>query len=158
MRKHLWAYFAIPPDLNAQPNLESPGTRYGNTRTEVGRGATTALAIGRRKLFPPSLRAAIFKGKANCAQCHVPPLFTEPGWNTHQPSEIGIDDFQANRSPDNSYRTSPLRGLFTHTKGGFYHDGRFPALLDVVNHYNGVKKLNLSPQEKNDLVEFLKSL
>ena len=101
---------------------------------------------------------ATFKGKANCAQCHVPPLFTEPGWNTHKPSEIGIDDFQANRSPDNSYRTAPLRGLFAHMKGGFYHDGRFATLLDVVNHYDKFKKLNLTEQEKNDLVEFLKSL
>jgi len=100
----------------------------------------------------------IFKGKANCAQCHVPPLFTEPGWNTHKPSEIGIDDFQANRSPDNSYRTAPLRGLFAHMKGGFYHDGRFATLLDVVNHYNSFKKLNLTEPEKRDLVEFLKSL
>jgi len=101
---------------------------------------------------------AVFKGKATCAQCHVPPLYTEPGWNTHKPSEIGIDDFQANRSPDNSYRTAPLRGLFAHAKGGFYHDGRFATLIDVVNHYNDFKKLNLTEQEKNDLVEFLKSL
>jgi mono/diheme cytochrome c family protein len=101
---------------------------------------------------------ALFKGKANCAQCHVPPLFTEPGWNAHKPSDIGIDDFQANRAPDKSYRTAPLRGLFAHTKGGFYHDGRFATLLDVVNHYNTFKKLNLSDREKNDLVEFLKSL
>jgi hypothetical protein len=101
---------------------------------------------------------ALFKGKANCAQCHVPPLFTEPGWNTHKPSDIGIDDFQANRAPDKTYRTAPLRGLFAHTKGGFYHDGRFATLLDVVNHYNTFKKLNLSDREKNDLVEFLKSL
>jgi mono/diheme cytochrome c family protein len=101
---------------------------------------------------------ALFKGKATCAQCHVPPLFTEPGWNTHKASEIGIDDFQSSRSPDDSYRTAPLRGLFTHTKGGFYHDGRFATLLDVVNHYDKFKKLNLSEQEKNDLVEFLKSL
>ena len=101
---------------------------------------------------------AVFKGKAACAQCHVPPLFTEPGWNTHKPSDIGIDDFQANRSPDNSYRTAPLRGLFAHMKGGFYHDGRFATLLDVVNHYNNFKKLNLTEQEKKDLVEFLKSL
>ena len=100
----------------------------------------------------------IFKGKGNCAQCHVPPLFTEPGWNTHKPSEIGIDDFQANRSPDGTYRTAPLRGLFAHMKGGFYHDGRFATLLDVVNHYNSFKKLNLTEQEKNDLVEYLKSL
>jgi hypothetical protein len=100
----------------------------------------------------------VFKGKANCAQCHVPPLFTEPGWNTHKPSEIGIDDFQANRSPDETYRTAPLRGLFAHMKGGFYHDGRFATLMDVVNHYNGFKKLNLTEQEKNDLVEYLKAL
>lgn len=101
---------------------------------------------------------AIFKGKASCAQCHVPPLFTEPGWNTHKASDIGIDNFQALRSPDNSYRTAPLRGLFAHMKGGFYHDGRFATLLDVVNHYNNVKKLNLTDSEKRDLVEFLKSL
>src|SRR5437588_147176 len=101
---------------------------------------------------------ALFRGKATCAQCHVPPLFTEPGWNTHKPSEIGIDEFQANRSPDKTYRTAPLRGLFAHMKGGFYHDGRFATLLDVVNHYNSFKKLNLTEQEKNDLVEFLKSL
>ncbi len=100
----------------------------------------------------------IFKGKANCAQCHVPPLFTEPGWNTHKAEEIGIDDFHASRSPDNSYRTAPLRGLFSHMKRGFYHDGRFPTLLDVVNHYDGFKKLSLTEQEKRDLVEYLKSL
>ena len=46
--------------------------------------------------------------------------------------EIGIDDFQANRSPDGRYRTTPLRGLFAHQKGGFYHDGRFATLADVV--------------------------
>ena len=101
---------------------------------------------------------ALFKGKATCSQCHVPPLFTEPGWNTHRASDIGIDDFQAKRSPDNTYRTAPLRGLFAHMKGGFYHDGRFGTLLDVVNHYNNFKKLKLTDQEKNDLVEFLKSL
>ena len=101
---------------------------------------------------------ALFKGKAACSQCHVPPLFTEPGWNTHKPSDIGIDDFQANRAPDKTYRTAPLRGLFAHMKGGFYHDGRFATLLDVVNHYNGFKKLNLSEKEKIDLVEYLKSL
>jgi len=100
----------------------------------------------------------LFKGKATCSQCHVPPLFTEPGWNTHKPSDIGIDDFQSNRAPDKTYRTAPLRGLFAHMKGGFYHDGRFATLLDVVNHYNQFKRLNLSEQQKRDLVEYLKSL
>jgi hypothetical protein len=100
----------------------------------------------------------LFRGKADCAVCHVPPLFTEPGWNAHKASEIGIDDFQANRAPDNSYRTAPLRGLFSHTKGGFYHDGRFATLLDVVNHYDSFKNLSLTEPEKHDLVEYLKSL
>ncbi len=49
-----------------------------------------------------------------------------------------MDSFQADRAPDRRYRTSPLNGLWTHTKGGFYHDGRFGTLLDVVNHYDAV--------------------
>lgn len=100
----------------------------------------------------------IFDGKAKCTACHVPPLFTEPGWNTHKPEEICIDDFQSNRSPDKSYVTQGLKGLWTHMKGGFYHDGRFATLKDVVNHYNDCKQLSLSEAEKNDLVEYLKSL
>jgi cytochrome c peroxidase len=93
-----------------------------------------------------------------CAVCHVPPLFTEPGWNLHTPAEIGIDDFQADRAPDKRYRTAPLKGLWTHQKGGFYHDGRFATLRDVVNHYDGVLGLGLTDREANALVEYLKSL
>lgn len=100
----------------------------------------------------------LFDGAARCSTCHVSPLFTEPGWNMHTASEIGIDDFQANRAPDKRYRTAPLKGLWTHQKGGFYHDGRFATLGDVVNHYNSFFGLNLSDQEKADLVEYLKSL
>jgi len=100
----------------------------------------------------------VFAKKANCATCHVPPLYTEPGWNMHAPSDIRIDEFQADRAPDKKYRTSPLKGLWTHTKGGFYHDGRFANLLDVVNHYDTAFRLGLTEQEKTDLVEYLKSL
>ena len=145
---------------------------FGNKRsaTDMVTAKLAALQFYQLAIPPPTPpegsfdRAAatrgetIFKGKANCAQCHVAPLFTEPGWNTHKAEEIGIDDFHASRAPDNSYRTSPLRGLFSHMKRGFYHDGRFPTLLDVVNHYDGFKKLNLTEQEKSDLVEYLKSL
>jgi hypothetical protein len=97
-------------------------------------------------------------GKAQCATCHVPTIFTDPGWNLHSPEEMGIDAFQANRSPDEAYRTSPLKGLWTHTKGGFYHDGRFATLLDVVNHYDTLFELGLTDDEKADLVEYLMSL
>jgi hypothetical protein len=100
----------------------------------------------------------VFEGKAECATCHVPPLFTEPGWNMHTGEEIGIDNFEADRSPDKRYRTAPLKGLWTHQKGGFYHDGRFATLWDVVEHYNDHFDLGLSEDEISDLVEYLKSL
>jgi mono/diheme cytochrome c family protein len=100
----------------------------------------------------------LFAGKARCASCHVPPLYTEPGWNMHTPEEIGVDAFQADRAPDGRYRTAPLRGLFAHAKGGFYHDGRFATLRDVVDHYDRHLSLGLSEAEKAELVEFLKSL
>jgi hypothetical protein len=100
----------------------------------------------------------LFNGKAQCANCHVPPIYTEPGWNLHSPEEIGIDSFQADRSPDGGYRTSPLKGLWTHTKGGFFHDGRFPTLTAVIRHYEKVFNLNLSDDEVNDLSEFLMSI
>jgi hypothetical protein len=109
---------------------------------------------------------SIFAGKARCATCHVPPLFTEPGWNTHKPSEIGIDDFQSNRTPDRTYRTAPLKGLWTYDKSngrgaagpGYYHDGRFKNLAEVVAHYDSVLKLSLTADQKHDLIEYLKSL
>src|SRR5499427_6078252 len=114
---------------------------------------------------------ALFNGKAQCATCHVPPLFTEPGWNVHTPAEIKIDDFQANRAPAfvigdaqgnpvvvHGYRTAPLKGLWAHQKGGFFHDGRFATLDDVVNHYDSGFNLALTPQEKHDLVQYLLSI
>jgi cytochrome c553 len=117
---------------------------------------------------------ALFEGKAKCASCHIPPLYTEPGWNMHTPDEIGIDAFQANRAPDGRYRTTPLRGLWARmqaapvseantaakdrTGHGFYHDGRFATLMDVMNHYTAAMKLDISDAEKADVVEYLKSL
>ena len=100
----------------------------------------------------------LFEGQAKCATCHVAPLFTEPGWNLHASQEIGVDDFQASRAPDKRYRTTPLKGLWTHAKGGFYHDGRFATLHDVVRHYDTLFALGLTDQQVHDLVEYLKSL
>lgn len=100
----------------------------------------------------------VFTQKAKCSSCHVPPLFTEPGWNTHTADEIGIDDFQSSRSPENTYVTQGLKGLWAHAKGGFYHDGRFATLMDVVNHYDDFQNLDMSEDEKKDLVEYLKSI
>ena len=76
----------------------------------------------------------------------------------HTPEEVGIDDFQSSRSPTKMYRTSPLKRLFTHEKGGFYHDGRFATLQAVVDHYDNFFKTGLTPEEKNDLIAYLRSL
>ena len=93
-----------------------------------------------------------------CATCHVPPLYSEPGHKLHKGAAIGIDDFHANRSPTGAYRTTPLKGLFTREKGGFYHDGRFPDYDAVINHYKPVLGFELSSNEQSDLIQFLKSL
>jgi hypothetical protein len=122
--------------------------------------ADTAPAPERSKTSPSEVTKgeAIFNSKGKCATCHVPPIFTEPGWNMHSASEIGIDDFQANRSPDRKYRTTPLKGLWSHQKGGFYHDGRFSTLGQVIDHYDKHLHLSLSDGEKQDLINYLLSL
>lgn len=111
-------------------------------------GSFDPAAAGRGK--------SIFLTKAKCATCHAGPLLTDNSLRT--PGEIGIDDFEAKRSPTGKYRTPPLGGLFARAQGGFYHDGRFATYGDVINHYNQKQALNLTPREKQDLVEYLKSL
>ena len=101
---------------------------------------------------------AIFDGKGRCASCHIPPTFTDAGENLHAPAEICTDAFQASRSPTNAYRTTPLRGVASHAKGGFWHDGRFQTLGQVVAHYNSCFGLGLSSQQQSDLVQYLRSL
>ncbi len=134
----------ITPKLAAlaayEYSLKAPAPRKGSMTASAKRGK------------------ALFNGSAQCSTCHVPPLFTEPGFNLHPASDIGIDDFQANRSPTHMYRTSPLKGLRTHRKGGFYHDGRFPTLASVVQHYDQTFGLKLTPAQQKDLVNYLLAL
>jgi hypothetical protein len=101
---------------------------------------------------------AVFDGAGKCQNCHMRPIYSDAGWNLHEPKEICTDAFQSSRSPTFRYRTTPLRGLFARAKGGFYHDGRFPTLGAVVDHYDSCLDLDLSAQQKRDLVEYLKSL
>jgi hypothetical protein len=143
-------------DVRNKPDLITPKLgplefyQKGLLAPKPPKGSFNAAAAARGKL--------LFNGKAKCATCHVPPLYSEPGWNMHKPSEICTDAFQADRSPDERYRTTPLKGLFAHSKGGFWHDGRFPDLGAVVQHYNSCFGLGLNGQEQSDLVQFLMSL
>jgi len=120
--------------------------------------AAPTPTVGENKTESIKRGKNVFTTKAGCNRCHVPPLYTEPGWNLHKAEELGIDNFQASRSPDEGYRTSPLKGLWTHHKGGFYHDGRFQTLRDVINHYDRFFDLQLDDVEKEDLENFLNSL
>lgn len=105
----------------------------------------------------------LFGGAAKCAECHIPPTFTDvlsgPNPNIpflHAAAEIGAEPVYASRSATGLYRTSPLRGIWQHPP--YFHDGRAADLLAVVNHYDAVFSLGLNAAQKADLVEFLKSL
>jgi hypothetical protein len=163
--------FFDPRFDNAEQYPVSAKSAAGNTRDKPDRVTPKLAALHFYQLSLPAPKApagsydeaAFERGKAifnnvGCATCHVPPLFTEPGHNLHAPEEMGIDAFQADRSPTHMYRTAPLAGLWAHQKGGFFHDGRFATLLDVVNHYDGHFKLKLTDADKNDLVEYLKGI
>jgi hypothetical protein len=99
----------------------------------------------------------VFDGVGKCSSCHMGSLGTGVGYNAVKPSQICIDSFAADRGPDGTYTIAPLQALFTRSKRGFYHDGRFKTLLDVVNHYDSCFNLSLSAQQKSDLVQYLKS-
>ena len=104
----------------------------------------------------------IFNGQGQCSGCHMPPIYTDSGYNAHKPSEICIDSFQADRGPTGAIGgtlvTPQLNGLWARSKRGFYHDGRFPTLLAVMDHYDSCMGLSLAPGQMSDLVEFVKSL
>lgn len=145
-----FGHVKAPVDLISSklPALQAYQLALAAPKAPKGSFDAAAAARGKR----------LFMGQAACSSCHVPPTFSEPGFNMHRGSEIGIDNFQADRSPTHMYRTSPLAGLWSHQKGGFYHDGRFADLDAVVRHYNSTFDLGLTAAQQQDLVQYLKSL
>jgi hypothetical protein len=160
--------------------------RFGHTHPYVGQGVlpVPAKPTGMRDRTTEALRAlhlyqlslpvpkppkgsfdpaaakrgkAVFDGDGKCASCHMGSIGTEAGYNAHKPAEICTDAFAANRAPDGTYVTAPLQALFTRSKLGFYHDGRYPSLMAVVDHYDSCLELGLSAQQKSDLVQYVKS-
>ncbi len=96
----------------------------------------------------------VFDGVARCATCHRGTTYTDDA--LHRPSETGMDPLWANRGTTKLYRTTPLRGLAFHAP--YFHDGSAATLEAVVEHYDTFFKLGLSQQQKEDLVEYLRSL
>ncbi|HZI27993.1 MAG TPA: c-type cytochrome [Gemmatimonadaceae bacterium] len=99
----------------------------------------------------------VFNGAARCASCHAGALFTDVNSERlHTPAETGMDPRYAARTTQKAYRTTPLRALWQHAP--YFHDGSAATLVGVVDHYNRVRNLALTDQQKRDLVEYLKSL
>ena len=102
----------------------------------------------------------VFNNVADCATCHIPPTYTdvltgpdpsEP--KLHDPLDVGTEPVYASRSATGAYRTTPLRALWQHPP--YFHDGSATTLRAVIDQHFG---LGLTEDQKDDLVEFLKSL
>jgi cytochrome c peroxidase len=112
--------------------------------------------------------------KANCSTCHTEPLFTNFDFeNNGLKVDQNLKDYGRMRITSNSndslkFKVPTLRNIeFSYP---YMHDGRFKRLSDVVNHYtneieksktlsNKLKtKINLSSNEKVDLISFLLTL
>jgi mono/diheme cytochrome c family protein len=99
----------------------------------------------------------VFDGAGRCASCHVGAIRSDVNQGVlHAPAETGMDPAYAARTTTKAYRATPLRGLWQHAP--YFHDGRAASLNDVVEHYDAVLGLGLDAAQKQDLVEYLKSL
>jgi cytochrome c553 len=104
---------------------------------------------------------AVFNGVAKCTSCHLGDALTDVNANRlHPAAEVGQNPAYALRSVTKLYRTTPLRGLWhpPQLTGPYFHDGSAPTLRDVVDHYVTLLQLNLTEQQKADLIEYLKTL
>jgi mono/diheme cytochrome c family protein len=134
----------LPALREYQHSLATPPAPASTDAAAVARGST------------------VFTGAGRCSTCHIPEAaFTDINRGTlHAPAETGMNGAYAARSITKRYRTTPLRGLWRPPllQGPYFHDGSAATLEAVVDHYNQVRSLNLTTQQKNDLVAYLKTL
>ncbi len=116
----------------------------------------------------------LFFGKAACAECHNGPNFTDDklyGLGTssaaNKSADMGRFAVTRLRQDKGVFKTPTLRNI--ELTGPYMHDGSFATLEEVVELYNRggdpgpnksklLHKLDLSSQEKSDLIAFLKTL
>ncbi len=100
----------------------------------------------------------IFLNKGQCAVCHQPPYYTDNLMHNLKTERFFkpqmINGRMANM--DGPIKTFPLRGI--KDSPPYLHDGRLLTLEDTVEFFNLVQGLNLTDQEKKDLVAFLRVL
>ncbi len=112
-----------------------------------------------KKATPAELHGqAVFFGKGNCAACHVPPYYTDNlmynlrAERFYKPVMINGEMASA----DGPIKNFPLRGI--KDSPPYLHDGRLLTLDDTVEFFNLILGTQLTPQEKQDLVAFLRAL
>ncbi len=122
-----------------------------------------------------------YNGQTRCNQCHMTELFISNGGMNNgldlQYLDNGVGDFSGNPSQNGQFKTVTLRNI--ELTGPYMHDGRFTSLEEVMNHYDGniqqhvnlsdqltndfeiggtPIELNLTPQEKQQMIAFMKTL
>jgi len=116
------------------------------------------------KLDPSKATAAelrgqeVFFGKGQCSVCHVPPFYTDNLMHNLQVERFFKPQMVNGRfaTTDGPIKTFPLRGI--KDSPPYLHDGRLLTLDDTVEFFNLVLGTKLSDQEKQDLVQFLRTL
>ncbi len=89
----------------------------------------------------------LFHGKAQCAKCHYGPAFVDDYMH-----DLKVERFYVGR-PEGPIKTFPLRGI--KDSPPYLHDGRLPTLHDTVEFFNLVLELDLTREEKDDLVAYM---
>jgi cytochrome c peroxidase len=115
----------------------------------------------------------LFFGKANCTACHVGANFTDEkfhnigvGMDAKEP-DLGRYVITKEEKDKGAFKTPTVRNVAL--TAPYMHDGSQKTLEEVVEWYDKgghpnpylsekIKKLNLTAQEKKDLVEYMKSL
>ena len=163
-----WNAYVAVTQMHGRGNFSDP--RLGidiRQSPDIVTSKLAALRAYQHSLRTPTPPAGSFDASAaergrvlfnrSCIGCHVGVSNTDNNsGRLHEPSETGMDAAYAMRTANKRYRTTPLRGLWQHPP--YFHDGSAATLESVVEHYNRVRNLNLSTQQKADLVQFLKSL
>jgi cytochrome c peroxidase len=108
--------------------------------------------LDRTKATPSELRGErVFFGKGQCASCHPPPTYLD-----NQMHDLHLERFLNNEPGDGPMKAFTLRGI--KDSPPYMHDGRCLTLEDTVEFFNIVLETKLTPQEKQDLVAFMRQL
>jgi cytochrome c peroxidase len=100
----------------------------------------------------------LFFGKAKCSICHPAPYYTDNLLHNLQTERFYKPQVINGRKAvaDGPIKTFPLRGI--KDSPPYLHDGRLLTLDDTVEFFNLVLGLQLSAEEKKDLIAFLRCL